>query len=289
MAVSDSHRLGQLIGVMLEKAIQPKLREILPDNSFYLDTVNTDRNVRGKKRKVSWVDYQGNKHDLDFVIEKNGTLENYGTPKAFIECAWRRYTKHSKNKVQEIQGAILPLAKTYHNENPFLGAILAGDFTEPSLKQLTSSGFKVLYISYNEIVDAYLSIGLDISFDENTNLEDLKIKADNLSNLNGNQLNLVIGKLYSLIEAKLATFLNNLKISLNRFLKRILIQPTYASIIDFTSIEEAKNYLVKYKYDVAPNNLTFEGLFMYIEYSNGDNLKAEFREPTDALNFLENI
>ena len=203
MANSDSHRLGQLIGVMLEKAIEPRLRAILPNETFYLDTVNTNRNVRGKKKKVSWIDYQGNQHDLDFVIEKNGTADKYGNPKAFIECAWRRYTKHSKNKAQEIQGAILPLSIHYHHDKPFLGAILAGEFTEPSLKQLTSSGFKVLYISYDEILEAYLSINLDISFNEDTDLESLKSKADALAGLTDSQLNSVIEKLYKIIESKL--------------------------------------------------------------------------------------
>ena len=166
MANSDSHRLGQLIGVMLEKAIEPRLRAILPNETFYLDTVNTNRNVRGKKKKVSWIDYQGNQHDLDFVIEKNGTADKYGNPKAFIECAWRRYTKHSKNKAQEIQGAILPIAEKYYIECPFKGAILAGEFKTPSLEQLNACGFTVLYIQYSSIVNAFNCVGIDISFGE---------------------------------------------------------------------------------------------------------------------------
>jgi hypothetical protein len=47
---------------------------------------------------------------------------------AFIETAWRRYTRHSRNKAQEIEGAIGPLAETFAHARPFLGAILAGQF-----------------------------------------------------------------------------------------------------------------------------------------------------------------
>ena len=45
----------------------------------------------------------GNVHDLDYVFEQGGTEATIGQPKAFIEIAWRRYTKHSRNKAQEIQ------------------------------------------------------------------------------------------------------------------------------------------------------------------------------------------
>ena len=64
-----------------------------------------------------------------------------GKPVAFIESAWRRYTKHSRNKAQEIQGAILPLAETYSESNLFLGAVLAGVFTEGRIKSTEITWF----------------------------------------------------------------------------------------------------------------------------------------------------
>ena len=88
-----------------------------------------------------------NSHDLDFVLERGGTPDKIGMPVAFIETAWRRYTKHSRNKAQEIQGALEPLAETYRHLAPFKGAVLAGVFTEGALTQLRSLGFTVLYFS----------------------------------------------------------------------------------------------------------------------------------------------
>jgi hypothetical protein len=55
---------------------------------------------------------------LDFVLEKDGSVVTRGTPIAFIETAWRRYAKHSRNKAQEIQGAIIPLLETHRNYAP---------------------------------------------------------------------------------------------------------------------------------------------------------------------------
>ena len=85
---------------------------------------------------------------------RNGTDNEIGQPIAFIEVAWRRYTKHSRNKAQEIQGAILPLAEKYRWNNPFLGTVLAGVFTAGSLEQLKSQGFHVLYFPYETLVRA---------------------------------------------------------------------------------------------------------------------------------------
>jgi hypothetical protein len=67
--------------------------------------------VRGKKRKVAWTDSEGNVHDLDYVFEMNGTRDTMGEPVAFIELAWRRYTKHSRNKAGEIEAALVPLGE----------------------------------------------------------------------------------------------------------------------------------------------------------------------------------
>ena len=135
--------------------------------SLYLDHQKKDRPARAGK-KVSWADQYGNTHDLDFVIERDGTDQQIGRPLAFIETAWRRYTKNSRNKAQEIQGAILPLAEKYRWNNPFLGTVLAGVFTDGSLEQLRSLGFNVLYFPYDSLVAAFHSEGIDIAFDEDT-------------------------------------------------------------------------------------------------------------------------
>lgn len=117
MAVSFSHKFGQIIGELLEVAIKPFLDNFAQQHRLFLD-VKGNRLVRGKGKKLSWFDLDGNKHDLDFVLERNGNESVQGIPVAFIEAAWRRYTKHSRNKAQEIQGAILPLAQKYQYAHP---------------------------------------------------------------------------------------------------------------------------------------------------------------------------
>jgi hypothetical protein len=173
MAESPSHRFGQIIGSLLEEILLPVLQDFCTQRNLYLDKHGERIGVRSG-RKVTWEDKYGNFHDLDFVIEKNGSATAKGRPVAFIEAAWRRYTKHSRNKVQEIQGAVLPIAERYEHDSPFLGAVLAGEFTKGSLDQLASLNFKVVYLSYKSVVSAFSHVGIDASFGEETSDDDFK-------------------------------------------------------------------------------------------------------------------
>ena len=182
MAQSPAHRLGQIIGNELEAAVRKPLLTIAQEFGLYLDYKHL-RLARGGKKKVAWTDSLGNTHDLDYVLEEGGSEKTIGDPRAFIETAWRRYTKHSRNKAQEIQGAITPLAETYQNYHPFLGAVLAGVFTEGSLAQFRSHKFNLVYCPYETIVQAFASEGIDVSSDEDTSEEELQRRVDAFDHL----------------------------------------------------------------------------------------------------------
>lgn len=174
MAESLSHKFGQIIGDLLELAIEPHLQKFAKQNKLFLDKKGTRLTRKGKK--LSWIDSKENIHDLDFVLEREGSNEILGMPVAFIETAWRRYTKHSRNKAQEIQGAILPLAEKYKTSSPFIGVVLAGVFTQGALNQLHSSGFYVLYFSYDTVIKAFRKFGINADFNEQTSEQDFKKK-----------------------------------------------------------------------------------------------------------------
>lgn len=167
MAASPAHTFGQYLGNVLEALFLPELTAFCDGKGLYVDCHGERPGIRTGK-KATWTDKYGNKHDLDFVIEKNASATVQGRPLAFIEAAWRRYTKHSRNKAQEIQGAVLPIAEKYAWDKPFLGAVLAGHFTAGSLQQLDSMGFHVVYIPYTSMVQVYKKNGIDIVFDEST-------------------------------------------------------------------------------------------------------------------------
>lgn len=125
MAESFAHKFGQIIGDALQSSVGPFLKAFARKNRLFLDVQGLRPARTGNK--VTWTDSNGNKHDLDFVMERGGSRSTMGNPVAFIECAWRRYTKHSRNKAQEIQGAIIPLFEKYKKDHPFIGVILAGE------------------------------------------------------------------------------------------------------------------------------------------------------------------
>ena len=145
MATSQSHTLGEFLRTFFENLMKEPVREFAAANGLYFDCFGERKARKGKK--VTWTDIHGSKHDLDFVLEKGGTDNAVGEPVAFIELAWRRYTKHSKNKVQEISGAVNPICQRYEATNPFKGAILSGQFTENSLNQLKNDDFSCLVYS----------------------------------------------------------------------------------------------------------------------------------------------
>ncbi|QXF34614.1 hypothetical protein CE143_16680 [Photorhabdus luminescens] len=72
MAISPSHKLGQLIGSILENLFVPLLQDIANKTSLYLDVVGQPRKAR-KGKKITWEDTYGNTHDLDFVFEYSGS------------------------------------------------------------------------------------------------------------------------------------------------------------------------------------------------------------------------
>jgi len=223
MAESPAHKFGQIIGDLLELALEPHLQKFARKHKLYLDKKGERKARSGKK--VSWTDANNNKHDLDFVLERGGTENKIGIPVAFIESAWRRYTKHSRNKAQEIQSAVLPLATKYKSSSPFVGVVLAGVFTEGALTQLKSLGFGVLYFPYDSVVKAFAKFGINAAFDEKTAEADFRKKIENWNKLPNKED--VAKELLKLNKKGVDEFLSSLSDSVSRFIERIIILPLH--------------------------------------------------------------
>jgi hypothetical protein len=282
MAISYSHRLGQIIGESLENALEPLLREFAYKHNLYLDKKEFRPARSGVK--VTWTDINNNKHDLDYVFEKNGTPEIIGQPIAFIECAWRRYTKHSRNKAQEIQGAIIPLFEKYKKDNPFIGVILAGVFTDNSLKQLQSLGFTILYFPYELIVNAFRVVGIDVYFEENTTEEVFSKQITLWEKLSNKEKDKVYRKITEQNLYEINKFMSTLQFKLHRSINKIYIWMMYGKHYSFDTIEKAKEFIVNTSTnDISPEFNKYEA---EIQYSNGDIIKVEYHNKNDLLGFL---
>lgn len=281
MAKSPAHRWGQIIGDFLEEVFATELLKFARKHNLYLDTKGNRPARSGKK--VSWIDSFENSHDLDFVLERSGTKNKIGEPVAFIESAWRRYTKHSRNKAQEIQGAVLPLVATHKNFAPFMGVMLAGEFTGGALNQLRSLGFHVLYFPYAMILQAFNKFGIDASTEEDTTEEDYNNKIEKWADFD-NKTKLT-KYLLNLNKAEVSSFFQSLERAVSRFVETISVLPLHGSSSILTSVEDAISFIETYKNENGSGPvLKYE---IIVRYNNTDKVEGVFNTKESAIDFLE--
>jgi len=282
VAESPAHRFGQIIGEVLEAAVLALLASFAQKHGLYLDK-HGERPCRPGKR-CTWLDLNKNEHDLDFVLERGGTPQKLGMPAAFIETAWRRYTKHSRNKAQEIQGAIGPLAETYANARPFVGVILGGVFTDGALNQLRSLGFAVLYFSYASVIAAFRAYGIDASSEENTPDREFRRKVAAYEAL-PNAKRVALAKfLLDTQKDDVVQFMTALEKVVSRQVDRIIVLPLHGTVVQHATVDEAIKFIEEYRETAA--KLPIERYEIQVRYNNADSVKGTFKDKADAIAFL---
>lgn len=284
MATSPTHRFGQIIGDLLKIATVEKVRPVVSKHGMYLDSIHP-RPARGNRRKIHVEDALGNYHDLDLVVEEGGSEEVLGKPRAFIEVAWRRYTKHSKNKAQEISSAVLACAKRFADDAPFMGTVLAGDFTQNSLDQLTSQGFVVVHFPLDAIVDAFAVAGIDAYWEEDTPDAQVKEQVRRYDALSKESINAVKERLFDLQADAFDTFTHVLDASLDRRVKEVRVLTLWGISQAFTDLAGARAYIES----VNERSAGEAGFLRYeveIEYTNGSKTRMTFADKYEALRKL---
>jgi len=292
MAVSLSHTWGQIIGDTLEAAFYPLLAKAATEAGVYLDYNGNGRaadcGVRTKAGKLGWKDEAQNWHQLDFVWERGGSKTKVGTPVAFVEVAWRRYTKHSKNKAQEIEGALVPIAQTHRHSLPFLGAILGGEFTKNSLNQLSSRGFLLIHVSYAKIVAAFAKVGIDASSSEDTDESDFAEKLASYAKLTPAQKETIRGAIVDSVADQTNVFVANLKGSISREIVRILILPLHGEGKELSAVTDAIAFVAGYAEEKGTGApvVRFD---IEVRFSNGSVMTGQFPTKSEASAFLRSL
>lgn len=285
MAQAPGHRLGQIIGDTLESAIAPPLQDFADAHGLYLDGKG-ERLARAGK-KVAWRDELGNTHDLDHVLERGGTETRIGVPVAFIETAWRRYTKHSRNKAQEIQGAILPLVATWGHVKPFAGVVVAGVWTQGSLDQLRSNGFAILHIHYDTIIEVFRGWGIDVFYEETTEDSVLQAQIDRWERLTPQDRADLGRALREAVDGELKEFIAALSRTVLRRIECVSIMVLHGRTTECRAVGEAIDFIQGYAGSADPGPVVrYE---VIIRYDNTDRITADFGSPADARVFLESF
>lgn len=286
MAVSPAHVLGELIGVFFEDTMKTPIAGFSKTKGLYFDTEGF-RKAR-KTKKVTWTDVNGNCHDLDYVIERGGSDDRIGVPVAFIELAWRRYTKHSKNKAQEISGAVNPIAEKFAKDCPFKGAILSGDFTATSLEQLHKEHFHVLYVPFKKIVSAFGEHGLDIYFDESTSEKRLKEIVQKWKTTPPSTLDAIRTTLCENCDGQIREFVKELRMSVDRKLDYILVLPLHGKEMECKGISDAIE-LIQNLSEVSDEKFPLHHLEIIVAYSNGTKIDGRFVSREEAVDFIKSV
>lgn len=280
---SPGHKLGQMIGNFFEDFFDESLSDIAVRHNVYCDRRGRRPSVRGNRRKVTWIDQDGNPHDLDYVLESGGSFEKRGQPAAFIELAWRRYTKHSRNKAGEIEGALIHLGETY--QGAFLGAILGGEFTQGSLDQLESHGVNVLYVPFDKIADAFATKGIDLRYVESVD-DDVKLEIiENWQALNPSDLEQIKKDLENRIKEDYLDFLNDLEEALAREVVSVRVFYLFGKESVYDNLSIAIQALQDYVPEAA-SDLAFKRYEVQIRFNNGDRVEGAFSERKEVVNYL---
>lgn len=287
MARSPSHALGQIIGYAIELAFFEMLQPVAEDFSLYLDRQG-ERPARERRKKVTWTDDRKNKHDLDFVLERYGSAEVIGSPAAFIESAWRRYTKHSVNKAGEIANSLVPLRRTYRHHRPFLGALVAGEWTSGGIAHMESQGINVLHLPVSIIVDAFASEGVNMVFDEDTDDADMAQQVELWNDLGSARQHRVIQELRNGAADRFGKFIERLREHLSRKVDSVLILPLHGTSRSASSVSEAVSMLSAMESDPPPvGELELLRVEIQVRYSNSDRVEASFEALSEAILWLE--
>jgi hypothetical protein len=291
MAESLAHRWGQIIGDVFETFVRNVLGDVARQHGLYLD-FKRPRATRGGQGKVTWQDGYGNKHDLDYVLERGGTDGVLGVPIAFIESAWRRYTKHSKNKVQEIEAAVMPIALTFSRHQPFCGAVLGGEFARSALHQLESKGFGVLHISYNSIVEAFKKLGIDASSEDGvdgTTEAQFREKIAKWESLTQPQaIQRLLAMLHALHKSEIAEFKQRLEAALNRRVVSVRLTVLRGHSFECLDIKSAIAYLIEEEksHRLRESGNPMEMFEVQVRFNNDARIEATFPKRVEAVAFL---
>lgn len=287
MANSPAHKLGEYIGWFLENMMIKKIEPIASNYGLYTDHEHS-RKARNGNKKVRWNDDIGNHHDLDIVLEKHGTEEQFGIPIVFIEMAWRRYTKHSKNKAQEISDSVRAVIRNNATYAPFYAVVLAGTFTANSIKQLKSEGFSVLYFNYNIVKEAFSSItNINISTDEKTTENKIQEIYNLLNKLSDEQIEKVENKLIALNKNEYDKFISELTTSINRKTAKIFISTNFRTSNNFVKLTDAINFLEKINDQDEYNKASFYQFRVEILFDNNESVTGNFYNASKAISFLK--
>ncbi len=277
---SSGHKLGQLIGDWYEEYfVLPLLQEVGQALNLFVDSRFTTREIRDSK--ILWDDLNGNSVDYDYVLELGGSSKEQGVPVAFIECFWRRGSRHSKDKARDDSGKLMPMRDTYPTAR-FLGIVAAGDFTRPARELVRSREIDLFYVPKEKIVSSFASCDLVIDYPDKM-AEDQKAQIVSIfvENFTPEKKLEVQKKLRYLIgQPTIKSYVDRVRASLGALPQEIRFILRHDSApISFSSVFDATNFLQKPQFNMTS---PVESYIYQVTYNDG----SEFEKYVSSQNEL---
>ena len=186
----------------------------------------------------------------------------------------------------------MPVALTFSRHQPFLGAVLAGEFIANALHQLESKGFAVLHVPYESILSAFKQLGIDASSEDGvggTAEAQFRGKIAKWESLTQPQATeRVLAKLYALHERDIADFNRRLHAAITRRVDRVRLTVLRGHSVECDDIEGAIAYLVEEEKscrlrEAGEQRESFE---VQIRFNTGAKIDATFPKRAEAITFL---
>ncbi len=280
---SSGHKLGQLIGDWYEQYfVLPLLQKVGESLNLFVDSRFINRSAR--EGKILWDDLDGNFVDYDYVLELGGSDKMSGIPVAFIECFWRRGSRHSKDKARDDSGKLMPMRETYPTAR-FLGIVSAGDFTKPARELVRSREIDLFYVPKDKIVSAFELCDLIMDYpdklpeDEKADIVEIfnnKFVADKKKAVQQALINL-IGK------ATIESYVDRVRATLSALPQEIRFVLRHDSMpISFETVADATEFLKSPAFNMSS---PIESYLYQVTYSDG----SEFEKSASNLEELKKL
>ncbi len=148
MAVSNAgSALGQLVGKLFEGSLVQTLRPSVEERNH---KINPERLVNGAD----------NVYQIDAVIR-----DEQDQPVILLDPKYIRYKKHNRDKGSWLCTSHYALRKTYPSLRKSI-AVLAGNWSSPSIKLMESFGVEVLQVPFEHMVSVLGDYGVQFDWDE---------------------------------------------------------------------------------------------------------------------------
>lgn len=280
---SSGHKLGQLIGDWYEQYfVLPLLQKVGKSLNLFVDSRFINRSAR--EGKILWDDLDGNFVDYDYVLELGGSDKMLGIPVAFIECFWRRGSRHSKDKARDDSGKLIPMRETYPTAR-FLGIVSAGDFTKPARELVRSREIDLFYVPKDKIVSAFELCDLIMDYPDKLPEDE---KADIVEIFNNkfvaNKKKAVQQALINLIgKATIESYVDRVRATLSALPQEIRFVLRHDSMpISFETVADATEFLKSPAFNMSS---PIESYLYQVTYSDG----SEFEKSASDLEELKKL